>query len=112
MRRNEGIGLAAPQVGQSIRLFVVDLDYVETGRTAGGLVFINPTLTLGLERESREEGCLSLPGTFPLVERALTVHVRALNAEGKPFELQAHGLLARCIQHEYDHLDGKVIFDD
>jgi peptide deformylase len=112
MRRNQGIGLAAPQVGQTIRLFVVDLDYAETGKTAGGLVFINPELTLGLERETREEGCLSLPGTFPLVERTLTVHVSALNADGKPFELQAHGLMARCIQHEYDHLDGKVIFAD
>jgi peptide deformylase len=112
MRRNQGIGLAAPQVGKLLRLFVVDLDYVDTGKTAGGLVFINPTLTLGLESETREEGCLSLPGTFPLIRRAQTIHVRALNAEGKPFELQAHGLLARCIQHEYDHLDGKVIFAD
>ena len=100
----EGIGLAAPQVGRTERLAVVD---VEGARYA----LINPVI---VEREGSaraEEGCLSIPEVFGEVDRAHRVTVRALDADGKPFELTAADLLARCIQHEVDHLHGKLFVD-
>ncbi len=95
-----GVGLAAPQVGILKRLFVIDVDY-ETP-----YVFINPKI-LDLEGEQTgEEGCLSLPGKAAQVTRANVVRVRALNENMEEFELTGEGLLARAIQHEYDHLEG------
>ena len=102
-----GIGLAATQVNVRKRIVVMDVSE-EKNRS---LVFINPTL---LEREGEgemEEGCLSVPGFYETVRRAERVRVSALDRDGEPFELDASGLLAVCIQHEIDHLDGKLFVD-
>ncbi|MCB1921037.1 MAG: peptide deformylase [Candidatus Competibacteraceae bacterium] len=102
-----GIGLAATQV--NIRKRVVVMDISENKDQPR--VFINPTL---LEREGEgemDEGCLSVPGFYETIRRAERIRVSALDADGEPFELEAHGLLAVCIQHEIDHLDGKLFVD-
>ncbi|MFZ1492214.1 MAG: peptide deformylase [Candidatus Competibacter denitrificans] len=102
-----GVGLAATQVNVQKRIIVMDVSE-EKNRP---LVFINPTL---LEREGAaesEEGCLSVPGFYETVERAQWVRVSALDRAGEPFELDATGLLAVCIQHEIDHLNGKLFVD-
>ena len=102
-----GIGLAAVQINVAQRVVVID---VSEGRDALQ-VFINPQI---IERDGTqvfEEGCLSVPGVFDEVERARHIRVRALDRNGQPFELEAEALLATCIQHELDHLDGKVFVD-
>ncbi|MBC9072885.1 peptide deformylase [Thauera sp. CAU 1555] len=102
-----GIGLAATQVNVHKRVVVID---VSEDRSAL-MAFINPEI---LERDGEqvcEEGCLSVPGIYEKVTRAEHVKVRALNGDGEPFELEADGLLAVCIQHEIDHLDGKVFVE-
>ena len=102
-----GIGLAATQVNVQKRIVVMDLSE-EKNRPQ---VFINPTL---LEREGEsepEEGCLSVPGFYETVQRAARVRVSALDLDGEPFELDTSGLLAVCVQHEIDHLDGKLFVD-
>lgn len=104
MHAAKGIGLAAPQVGRSERLTVVDVDDVQ-------YVLINPEI---VEREGSakgEEGCLSIPDVYADVERATRVVVRAIDRDGKPFEVEAEDLLARCIQHEIDHLLGTLFID-
>ncbi|HEY6896258.1 MAG TPA: peptide deformylase [Rhodocyclaceae bacterium] len=99
-----GIGLAATQVDQHIQLIVID-----TSEDKSDLrVFINPALLNQSGDHEGEEGCLSVPGIYETVHRAERVRVRALGLDGKPFELEADGLLAVCIQHEMDHLKGKV----
>lgn len=105
MYEAEGIGLAAPQVGWSQRVFVVNLD-ADREHPGAERVFVNPVLE-GLEgTSSAEEGCLSLPELRAEVRRATRLTVRALDEKGQPFSLVADELLARCIQHEHDHLDG------
>jgi peptide deformylase len=102
-----GIGLAATQVNVHQRVIVID-----TSETRDQLqVLINPEI---LEKEGTQqidEGCLSVPGIYEPVNRAQRIKVRALDAQGTPFELEAEDLLAVCIQHEIDHLDGKVFVD-
>ncbi|HET9113169.1 MAG TPA: peptide deformylase [Burkholderiales bacterium] len=99
-----GIGLAATQVDEHIQLLVID-----TSETQNDLhVFINPQILAAEGSAEREEGCLSVPGIYDKVSRAERVTVRALDENGVPFELTAEGLLAVCIQHEMDHLLGKV----
>lgn len=102
-----GIGLAATQVNQHIQLLIID-----TSETKDQLqVFINPKI---LERDGEqvyEEGCLSVPGIYESVTRAEKILVEALDKEGKKFTLEAHGLLSVCIQHEMDHLLGKVFVE-
>ena len=102
-----GIGLAAVQVNVALRVVVIDLS--ETRHTLQ--VLINPEITERDGKQVFEEGCLSVPGIFGEVERAQHIRVRALNRDGKPFEMETQGLLATCIQHEIDHLDGKVFVD-
>ncbi|MDA8128031.1 MAG: peptide deformylase [Betaproteobacteria bacterium] len=102
-----GIGLAATQVDVHERVVVIDVS--ETHDQL--LVFINPEIVAQSGTEESEEGCLSVPGIFEKVKRAERVTVRALDRDGKPFELDADGLLAVCIQHEMDHLMGKVFVD-
>ena len=100
-----GIGLAATQVDRHIRLVVIDLSEDRTQP----LVLINPRITqLGELREKGKEGCLSVPDVQDEVERALSLSVEALDRQGPAFTLQAEGLLAICIQHELDHLNGRV----
>jgi len=102
-----GIGLAATQVNVHERVIVIDISESHDQLR----VFINPEIITQSGREESEEGCLSVPGVFDKVERAEQVTVRALDRDGKPFELKADGLLAVCIQHEMDHLMGKVFVD-
>lgn len=105
-----GVGLAATQLGEAKRLFIID---TATGddEPSDLRVFVNPEI-LSREGEVRwEEGCLSFPGVHEEIDRAERVVVRALDREGKAFELEADGLLAVAIQHENDHLDGKLMVD-
>ena len=99
-----GIGLAATQVNVHQRVVVIDLSEDKSGL----LALINPEIIERNGEQVGEEGCLSVPGVYENVSRAERVKVRALNIEGKPFEKEADGLLAVCIQHEIDHLNGKV----
>jgi peptide deformylase len=104
-----GIGLAAPQVGVSQSLFVVDLS---GGRTAGEvIVMVNPTFVEREGTQLEEEGCLSAPGFNATVVRPARTVLRGLDREGKERTIEATGLLARAFQHEMDHLDGMVFID-
>jgi len=102
-----GIGLAATQVDVHKRVIVIDVSENKDDPR----VFINPELIEKNGVEEMEEGCLSVPGIFEKVERAEQVKVRALDRDGEPFELEADGLLAVCVQHEIDHLEGKLFVD-
>lgn len=102
-----GIGLAATQVDQHLRLIVIDVSEDKSQL----LTLINPELLETSGECEGEEGCLSVPGIYETVTRASKVRVRALGLDGKPFELGADGLLAVCIQHEMDHLEGKVFVE-
>lgn len=102
----EGVGLAAPQVGRNIRMFVLIAD--DDVRR----VFINPQIIqTSSETGEYDEGCLSIPQVYETIVRPVRVTVQALNEKGRPFTLDADGLLARIIQHEYDHLDGILYID-
>ena len=102
----DGVGLAAPQVGIPQRFFVVDI------RDGKKYVFANPEIIeTSIEEGPYEEGCLSIPGVYHEVIRPLKVKVQARDENGKLFNLPADGLLARVIQHEYDHLEGKLFVD-
>jgi len=102
-----GIGLAAVQVNVYERVIVVDISEDRTQP----LSFVNPEITHLDGVEEMEEGCLSVPGVFEKVRRADTITLKALNREGENIEMDADGLLAVCIQHEIDHLDGKLFID-
>ncbi|MCA3179640.1 MAG: peptide deformylase [Burkholderiaceae bacterium] len=100
-----GIGLAATQVDVHERVIVIDTSEAKDHL----LVFINPEIvSSSAEKKACEEGCLSVPGIYDEVERPERVRVRALDVRGEPFEMDAEGLLAVCLQHEMDHLQGKV----
>ena len=103
-----GVGLAATQVDVHERVVVIDVSEHSNELR----VLINPEITWRSdEREVCEEGCLSVPGVYDKVERAERVRVKALNENGEPYEFDADGLLAVCVQHELDHLDGKVFVE-
>jgi len=102
-----GIGLAAIQVNVQKRVIVMDLSEDRSDLK----VFINPEIEAIDGTQEYEEGCLSVPGIFATVERIETVRIKAFDVEGKPFEIETDGLLSVCIQHEIDHLDGKVFVD-
>lgn len=103
-----GIGLAATQVDVHRRVIVMDT----SDDQSRPLVLINPEYTpIGDERDLLSEGCLSIPEYYAEVPRALRVHLKALGRDGKPYELEADGLLAHCIQHEHDHLEGVLFVD-
>ena len=102
-----GIGLAATQVNVHRRVVVIDVSEDQSALMA----LINPEILERAGEQVCEEGCLSVPGVYEKVARSERVRVRALNAKGEPFELDAEGLLAVCIQHEIDHLDGKVFVE-
>ncbi|MFW5680300.1 MAG: peptide deformylase, partial [Pseudomonadota bacterium] len=105
-----GIGLAAPQVGVGKRVCVVDVSEKEAPKAP--LFLVNPTiLETSDARSVAEEGCLSLPEIYADVERPAAVRVGYLDRDGEPRELEAEGLLARCLQHEIDHLDGVLFVD-
>ncbi|GAB6043956.1 peptide deformylase [Endothiovibrio diazotrophicus] len=102
-----GIGLAATQVDVAKRVVVIDVSEEKDQP----LALVNPEILERDGTEDHEEGCLSVPGIYEKVTRAERVKVRALDRDGNPFELEADGLLAICIQHEIDHLDGKLFVD-
>jgi peptide deformylase len=103
-----GLGLAAPQVGLALRLVVLDLSATRDAPQ----VFVNPEiLTRSHARSALDEGCLSLPGVRRRIERAAGLLVRAQDVQGRTFVFTAQGLLAACVQHELDHLDGCLLID-
>lgn len=102
-----GIGLAATQIGIHERLVVIDV----SEENDSPLVLINPDI-LGLDGEQEmQEGCLSIPDVYETTKRANNVHISAVDRDGEPFEMEADGLLSVCIQHEIDHLNGKLFID-
>ena len=115
MHGASGIGLAAPQVGRRERLFVIDLSPLELDEEqipAQPMVFINPEiLEVSDEVDEFEEGCLSIPDIREFVERPIRIHIRYLDRHFMAHELEATGMLARVIQHEYDHLEGILFID-
>jgi len=109
MYANKGIGLAAPQIGENLKLITVDISGGESGEDP--IVLFNPQLG-NLEGESEsEEGCLSVPEFTCMIKRAERLTVSGLDVEGEPVTLEAEGLLAVCLQHEVDHLQGRLILD-
>jgi len=102
-----GVGLAAPQVDVSKRVIVIDI----SEHRNDSLCLVNPEIVDKQDVEQMEEGCLSVPGIYEMVERAAHVRVKALNRDGESLEMEADGLLAVCIQHEIDHLEGKLFVD-
>lgn len=111
MYHAEGVGLAAPQIGLSQRIFVIDVRD-EDAPLGGRFALINPEIVeASRETDRQSEGCLSIPGLDEVVERPERVVVRGLDPEGTPVEVQADGILARALQHEKDHLDGILFID-
>ena len=115
MYEAEGVGLAAPQIGKSLQLFVVDADAIteeEEGATYGPRVYINPDIeALGEETGELEEGCLSLPDVREKVTRPLRIRIRYLDSHFQEHEEICDGWFARVLQHEYDHLKGVLFID-
>ena len=105
----QGIGLAAPQINISQRITVIDVSFKKNPKDK--LVLINPEIVESIGKQVEEEGCLSLPDIREKVTRAERVRVKAQNADGEWFEVEGDELLARCIQHEIDHLDGVLFID-
>lgn len=102
-----GIGLAATQVNAAKQIIVIDL----SENKDQPLCLINPMILKAEGEEETEEGCLSVPGVYETVKRAENIEVRALDKQGEPFEMKVSGILAVCIQHEMDHLEGKLFVD-
>jgi peptide deformylase len=108
----KGAGLAAIQVGEPVQLFIIESSVAGRGEEDPPLVFINPELVaLSQETENAEEGCLSFPGIYVPIERSLRAKIRATDLEGRVFEMEGEELFARAMQHEYDHLNGKLLAD-
>jgi peptide deformylase len=104
-----GVGLAATQIGEPHRVFIVDV--AAEDEPSNLLVFINPQIVEHEGEQVGPEGCLSFPGISEDIKRATKIRVRAQDKEGKPFEITAEGLLSVAIQHEHDHLDGVLMID-
>jgi peptide deformylase len=111
MYARDGIGLAAPQIGIGKRIFVVDIQWYKEGNSQKPIVCINPEFIEFIGEDTAEEGCLSLPGIFEKVTRAEQVVMEALNEKNEKFKLEADGMFARALQHEYDHLEGILFVD-
>jgi peptide deformylase len=106
MKEGKGVGLAGPQIGFMKRIFVIQIEGDKPR------VFINPSIVeTSQETVKVEEGCLSIPGIWADVIRPAAIRVQAWNEKGRPFTLDADGMLARVIQHEYDHLEGILFID-
>lgn len=109
MYKLKGLGLAATQIDVQKRLFIMDLSNEDTPSNL--MIFINPQIIKKNGNTVSEEGCLSVPGIYETVNRAESIVVKYLDLDGKNQELEASGLMAICIQHEIDHLDGKVFVE-
>jgi peptide deformylase len=107
-----GVGIAAIQIGEPVRMFLVEAAVAGGAESDPPVAFINPELVwTSDELERADEGCLSFPGIYVPIERPYRARIRALDLEGKSFELEGEGLLARAFQHELDHLTGKLLVD-
>jgi peptide deformylase len=112
MYDENGLGIAAIQIGDPTAMFLVEPKLAGRTENDPPLAFINPeVLWTSEETEETEEGCLSFPEIYVKVERPLRARVRAMDIDGKTFEIEGEGLLARCLLHEYDHLSGKLLVD-
>jgi peptide deformylase len=110
MYAENGLGIAALQLGDARRMFIVEPKLA--GKTDPPVAFINPEiLETSEEQQDSEEGCLSFPDIYVKVKRPLRAKVRAMGIDGQMFEIEGEGLLARCMLHEYDHLTGKLLVD-
>lgn len=110
MKENNGIGLAANQVGQNMQLFIIDEGLAKEHNAPS--VYINPEVKLySKQTEELEEGCLSIPETWLKITRIKKVKVKTMDENGKKYKFIAKGMLARVLQHEYDHLQGVLITD-
>ena len=105
-----GVGLAATQIGEAVSLFVIDISLED--EESDLKVSINPEIVFSEGTQLYEEGCLSFPGVTEEIKRSAKVRVKALDRDFEPFELEAEGLLAVAIQHEYDHLIGRLMIDN
>lgn len=107
----DGVGIAAVQIGVAVKMFLVDSKVA--GRGEGEpLAFINPEIvTVSSDKDKSEEGCLSFPGIFVPIERPRQARLRAMGIDGQMFEAEGDGLFGRCMQHELDHLTGKLMID-
>jgi peptide deformylase len=114
MYKAPGLGLAANQVGEPVRLIVCDVEYPYSepeARTKNPLFIVNPVVCVAEGGEIKEEGCLSVPEFLLEVRRAERVQVQGTDLDGKPLKIEAEGLLARVLQHEIDHLEGKTLLE-
>lgn len=110
MLENQGIGLAANQVGLDMQLFVIDEGIAQEYKVPS--VYINPKITsFSKAKDEMEEGCLSIPEYYTLIKRSKKIMIKAIDENGKKFKFKARGFLARILQHEYDHLQGILIKD-
>jgi peptide deformylase len=108
----EGAGLAAIQVGEPLCLFIIDPEVAGRGAEEPPLVLVNPEmLSISEEQQMGDEGCLSFPGIFVPVKRGQRARVRAQDVDGKTFEVEGEGRIARALQHEMDHLTGRLLID-
>ena len=107
MLQNKGVGLAAPQAGVSLRLFIISLD----GTAENVRAYVNPTVRPAGDLGAIEEGCLSVPGIYTRIPRYKRCEVTATDLDGNEFTEQAEGLYARALQHEYDHIEGMTIIN-
>jgi peptide deformylase len=111
MYQNEGLGLAAPQIGIPLQIFVMNPSTEEKRDPAQERIFINPIISEREGSEEREEGCLSFPDLYQKVRRPTKIRVQAFDAEGNSIDLQLNELPSRVVQHETDHLHGKLFID-
>ncbi len=109
LKNARGLGLAAPQIGEAVRIFIVDLSAIDL--TESVRVFINPEILETSGEILLEEGCLSFPEIYQKVVRPERVKMRATDLDGNEFTFEASGMLARAVLHEYDHLEGKLFID-
>ena len=111
MYATQGAGLAAIQIGEPIRLFLLDGMLVNNDSKAEAIVLVNPEIISYEGTEEGDEGCLSFPGIFVPITRATRCTVRAMNLDNEPVEFTGEGIISRAIQHETDHLNGRLIID-
>ncbi len=112
MYAEQGLGMAAPQIGESRKMFIVEPTLAGKAETDPPVCLMNPeVLEVSEEQQDSEEGCLSFPDIYIKVKRPMRCKVRAMGLDGKTFEIEGEGLLARCLLHENDHLTGKLLVD-
>lgn len=112
MFADNGVGIAAVQLGNPARMFIIEAVVCGGERDDPPVAFINPEIVgLSDEKETSDEGCLSFPGIYVQIERAVGATIRAIGVDGDEFEMEGEGLFARAIQHENDHLTGKLLVD-